>query len=225
MREGLLDAGREAALELEQWETALAFNYKCVEYMKQRGADEVLIARTRFNEYGALLRLLRYREARDLLDYCRAIFEGANALDEQSAVYGALADLEYMEGRPASAVRFVQTALRYSYQLRRPVNCAISHHNLAIYTEHSGGAADAVLAHRLAASLIYFQISSGTLPPTIRSLALSPLPSKPPSFADVCTIVDQVSSVRFQQLFAQLPKRARDGDATIQMVWAMVQDE
>src|SRR5207237_8018040 len=49
VREGLLDIGRSAALGLNRWETALALNAEIVEYRQQRGADDIEIARTRFN--------------------------------------------------------------------------------------------------------------------------------------------------------------------------------
>jgi|GEM_PF-462083 len=226
VRESMLDTGRSAALGLEQWETALGLNAEQVEYKHKRGANELEIARSRFNDYGPLLRLRRYREVRALLEYCRTVFDRVNAVYQLSVVYGALASLEDDENHPASAARFGQTALRYSYQAGRPDHCAIGHNNLANYIERAeGGAPDAVLAHRLAAGAISLQTSSGFLSTTIHNLARSPLPPVPLSFAQVCAIVEQIEGVRFQQLFAQLPKRAPDGDAAIQAVWQMAKDE
>jgi PAS domain-containing protein len=226
VREGLLDTGHTAAVGLKQWETALALNAERVKYQRQRGANEFELARSRFNDYGPLLRLGRDKDARDLLEYCRAVFERESALYELSAVYGALADLEYEEGHPVSAARFEQTALRYKYQMGGPEDCAISHNNLANYIERAeGGEPDAVLAHRLAAGVIYLQISSGILRTTIHNLAGSPLPPAPPSFEQVCAVVEQVEGVRFREMFARLPKRAPDGDAAIQAVWEMAKAE
>jgi PAS domain-containing protein len=226
VREGLLSVGHTAAVGLMQWETALALNAELVKYQRQRGADEFELAGSRFNDYSPLLRLGRDKDARDLLEYCRAVFERESALYELSAVYSALADLEDEEGHPASAARFEQAALRYTYQTGGPEDCAVSHNNLANYIERAeGGEPDAVLAHRLAAGVIRVQISSGTLRTTIRNLALSSLPPAPPSFEWVCATVEQVEGVRFRELFARLPKRAPDGDAAIQAVWEMAKAE
>ncbi|HKP85164.1 MAG TPA: hypothetical protein VJZ26_03650 [Blastocatellia bacterium] len=226
VREMLLDSGGFAAMNLGRWETALALNADIVEHTRKRGANEVKIAQTRFNDYGPLLRLRRYSEARALLEYCRGVFERENSVYQLSAVYTALADLEDKEGRPASAVRFERTALRYKYQVGHPESCAISHNNLAQSIMHAeGGVPDAALAHMLADAVICFQIGSGGFATSIRSLARSILPPAPPSFAEVCAIVEQVEGVRFQALFAQLPKRAPDGDTAIQIVWQMAEDE
>ncbi len=160
-----------------------------------------------------------------LLEACRAAFERAGEIANVGKVYSALADLEDEEGHPASAARFEQTALRYRYQAGQPEDCAISHHNLANYIERSGGAPEAALAHRLAAGVIRLQISSGQLSTAIRNLALSPLPPAPPSFAQVCALVEQMEGVRFRALFAQLPQGAPDGEAAIQMVWEMALEQ
>ncbi len=226
VREVLLGTGYSAAVELKQWETALALNAEIAESKRKRGTGEVGIARTRFNDYGPLLRLRRYPRARVLLEDCRAVFERANAVYELGILYGALADLEDKEGHTAFAMRFEQTALRYKYQVGQPEYCAISHNNLANYIQRAEGKMpESAMAHRLAAGIIYFQISSGTLSSTIRNLALSSLPHEPPSFAQVCAIVERIEGVRFQELFAQLPKREPDGDAAIQAVWKMAIDE
>lgn len=226
VREILLEIGGSAALGLKQWETVLTLNAERVKYKHQRGADELEIARARFNSYSPLLRLRRYRDARALLEYCRAVFERESAVYELSAVYGALADLEDNEDHPASAARFEQAALRYTYQAGSPEDCAISHHNLANYINRAeGGAPDAALAHRLADAIICFQIGSGGFATSLRNLALTPLPPMSPSFEQVCAIVEQIEGVRFRELFAQLPKRVPDGDAAIQAVWGMAKAE
>lgn len=223
VRETLLGIGSKAAMRSEQWEEVLELNAEIVEYKRLRGADEVEIASVRFNNNFSLLRLQRYREVRALLEYCRAVFEQEGNVVKLGKVYTALADLEDEEGRPASAARFQQTSLRYSYLTGQPEDCAISHHNLANYIKQAegDGAQDAVLAHRLAASVIRVQISSGMLSGTIRSLAQSSLPPAPPSFAEVCAIVEQIEGVRVQELFARLPKMVPDADAAIRMVWEM----
>ncbi len=221
VREALLDTGRQAAQRLKQWETALTLNAEILDYRRQRGADEAELARTAFNDYGPLLRLKRYPEARALLEGCRAVYERAGYLAGLGRVYSALADLEDDEGNRPAAVRFEQLALRYAYQAGQPQDCAISHNNLAGYLKRSAAAPESVLAHRLAASVIFAQIGSGNLGQVIPNLARSPLPPTPPPFEQVCAIVEQVVGVRFRELFARLPQRAPSGEAAIAAVWEM----
>jgi tetratricopeptide (TPR) repeat protein len=225
VREGLLDTGCSAAMRLEQWEIALALNAEILDYTRQRGADEVELARTAFNDYGPLLRLKRYRNARALLEGCRAVDERVGDIVDLGRDYTALADLEDKEGNRPAAVRFEQLALRYSYQAGQPEDCAISHHNLANYLERSNAALETVLAHRLAAGAIRAQIGSGMLPTIIRNIAISPMPPAPPPFEQVCAVVEQVVGVRFRELFTRLPQRAPSGDAAIAAVWEMALKE
>jgi tetratricopeptide (TPR) repeat protein len=226
VREVLLEIGCLAAARLERWEAALEFNTQVLESKRERGADGVEIARTRFNDYAPLLRLRRYGEARARLEECRAAFEGEGMVHMLGRVYTALADLEGTEGRPTSAADFQRTALRYSYQAGRPEDCAINHHNLESYLKRAGGGAqEAALAHLLAGGVIYWQIGSGILSESIDRLARSPLPPAPPSFEQVCEVVERVEGVRFREMFERLPKRAPDGDAAVLAVWEAAKAE
>ena len=190
-----------------------------------RGADALEVARTRFNDYGPLLRLRRYDDARALLLSCRAVFEAERDIEMLGKVYGALADLEDETGGRAAAVRFEEVGLGYTYQAGEPEDCAISHHNLANYLERQDDDPATVLAHRLAAAAIRLQTQSGLLSTTVRNLANSDLPPAPPAFADVAQRVEAIEGVRFQALFERLPRTAPDGDAAIAAVWQMVADE
>lgn len=225
VREGLLDAGREAALQSGRWTQALALNAEILRYEEERGAGPLERARARFNDYGPLLALGRYEEARRLLRECRAVFEAEGAVPELGAVYGALADLEDETGDRDAAVRFQRIALGYSYRAGLPEDCAIGHHNLANYLERQGADPALVLAHRLAAAVIRLQTQSGLLPTTIRNLALSALPPAPPSFAEVAARVEEIEGVRFRALFERLPRRYPDGDAAIAEVWKLAAEE
>ena len=225
VREILLDTGRNAAARTERWETALALNAEVVKVELTRDADELEVARTRFNDYFPLLRLRRYEDGRKLLLSCRAVFEVERDIEMLGKVYGALADLEDDTGGRAAAVRFSEVALGYDYQTGEPENCASSHHNLANYLERHGADPATVLAHRLAAAAIYLQMQSGHLLTTLRNLARSELPPAPPAFAEVAQCVESIEGVRFRALFEQLPRTAPDGDAAIATVWQMVADE
>jgi hypothetical protein len=59
----------------------------------------------------------------------------------------------------------------------------------------------------------------------IHNLARFLLPPGVPYFAEVCAIVEQIEGVRFQELFAKLPKKAPDGDAAIEIVWEMAKNQ
>lgn len=223
--EVLLNTGFSAAQELKEWETALAYNARYIEYASQRGASKIEIATAHLNNYGPLTSLNRNAEARTLLEDCRDAFEEERAINELGRVYGSLAHLENTEGRPEVAARFQQTSLRYSYQSGQPKDCVIGHNNLANYLERAAGRSITALAHWLAAGVISIQTGSGQLLGAIVNLTRSTLPPAPPSFAQLCAVVEQIEGVRFRELFARLPKRFADGDAAIQAVWKIVQDE
>ncbi len=223
VREVLLDTGRSAAMRTEEWKMALSLNAEIVQFTKERGADEVEIACRLFNDYGPLLSLRRYDEARTLLETCREIFERARGFVMLGQVFNALAHLEDKQDRYVAAVQFAKSALRYSYQAGQPENCAISHNNLSNCLRRSGAEPETVLAHQLAAAVICFQTSLGWLPATINNLANFLLSSTPPRFAEVAAQVEQIEGVRFAELFAQLPANAPDGDAAIAAVWELVQ--
>jgi hypothetical protein len=220
-----LDTGRKAARDTKQWETALSLNAEIVKVTLARGADELEVARTRFNDYFPLLRLRRYDEARDLLLSCRAVFEAERHIESLGKVYSALADLEDMTGGRAAAVRFEEVALAYKYQAAEPESCAGSHHNLADYLERQGGDPTVVLAHGLAAATIWLQMQSGQLQLMVNNLAISDLPPALPAFAEVAQRVEAIEGVRFRALFERLPRTAPDGDAAIATVWRLAADE
>ncbi|MDL1895111.1 CHAT domain-containing protein [Anaerolineae bacterium CFX7] len=218
VREALLDTGRFAARNLEQWQTALELNAAIVKYASARGADAADIARTRFNDYFPLLRLRRFQDARALLEYCRAVQEQAHNIVSLGKVLSALADLEDKEGNRAAAVRYEKLALRYSYQAAQPQDIAISHNNLSIYLESAGAPQDEWLAHRLAATTIDLQTQSGLMSEHLPNLANSDLSPAPPAFDAVVEIVERLEGVRFREMFA---RRGWNGDEAIRVVWEM----
>jgi len=227
VREGILGAGREAALRLQRWEEALALNAEDVASKQARGAPPLELARTRANDYGPLLSLQHNVQARELLDGCRAVFEAAGAVRDLGKVFGALAGLEDKLGPCKRAVDFEQTALRYTYLAGDPEDCAISHSNLSNYLERAGRQRKQALAHRLAAGVVFLQTSSGKLATLVRNLVIDLAefaPQRPPfpaSFDELCAIVEQVEGVRLRELFARLPHKAADGDAAMRVVIEM----
>ncbi len=198
--------------------------------MKGRGAPPLEIARSKFNDYGPLIRLKRVPEAHRLLGQCRAAFETAGAIPQIGMAFTALADLEDELGNTQQSVHHERTALRYSYIAGEPGDCAISHFNLANYLMRTSAQSETALAHRLAAILIFLRTSDGRLPNTIAALArdlaeLAPAPPLPRDFNHLCELVDQIEGVHFRDLFDRLPKEhAATGDEALQKVLAMAKD-
>jgi len=227
VREVILDAGCRAALGLQRWEEMLALNAESVASKQARGAPPLELARRRFNDYGPLLGLRRYAEARDLLEGCQRVLEREQAIPELGRLYSALADLEDELGHREPAVAFEETALRYKYLAGDPEDCAISHHNLSNHLKRAGRERKLYLAHRLAAGVMWLQISSGNLATVVRNLAIdlaefAPQPPPfPATFEELCGIVEQVQGVRLRELFARLPHKAADGDAAMRVVIEM----
>jgi hypothetical protein len=225
VREAILEIGSLTARELGRWDEALRLNEAVLRSRIGRGAGELELARTRFNDYGPLLRLRSFAEVRKLLEACRRTFERERDWPNLGKTFGALADLENEEAHPAEAARFEGVALRYSYQAGEPAACSVSHNNLANCLKKAGAEAALVLAHRLADALICFQSRSGTLSTTMRNLARSALPPTPPPFDEVASRVEAWEGVRFRELYARLPQRAPDGDAALAEIWRLVEAE
>jgi hypothetical protein len=225
VRETLLNTGLQAALYTEQWGTALSLNGEIAKATLARGADKLEVAGTRFNDYGPLLGLRRYDEARALLLSCRAVFEAERHIEFLGKVYCALAALEDKTGGRAAAVRFEQVALGYKYHAGQPEACAVSHHNLANYLDRQGADPATILAHRLAAATILLQMQSGQLQLAVYNLANADLPPAPPAFAEVIQRVEAIEGVGFRSLFERLPRTAPDGDTAIAAVWQEVTEE
>ena len=230
VREGILDTARFAAIALERWDEAISLNAEQVASLQARGATEFEVASIRFNECGPLLSLKRYADAYALLIACRDAFERAGATGRLGDVFGTLAHLEDLLGHSARAIDFAQAGLRYSYLARAVDACAVEHFNLANYIWRAAGSPDAAVAHRLAAVLIAFQTASGRCQSWIEALSIhlasfgNTAPPVPPSFADLCAIVERVEGVRFAELFARFPTtRAGTGDEALHQTLALAQ--
>jgi len=231
VRESILGTGRDAAILLKRWDTALTLNAETVASLEARGAPALEVARHRFNEYFPLLRLGRYKEARALLRACRAVYQQEGYIAGLGHVFCALADLETELSHRGQAIAFEETALRYRYLVSNPEDCATSHDNLAIYLMQARSVPETALAHRLAAGAIRFQTGSGRLATTLRNLAIDFaqfIPDPPPlpeSFDELCRMVEAVEGVRFRELFERLPRRAATGDEALREVLRLALDQ
>jgi hypothetical protein len=232
VREVILHTGYTSALGPERWEDALDLSREVEEVTKARGATDLEVARTRFNDCGPLLRLGRYLEASQLLLECRQRFEEASYTRGLGAVLSALADLEDKLGHRAESVRHEQASLRFKYHVGEPRHCAISHFNLANYLMDGGGDPQEAFGHRLAAAAIRFQTGDGHLATTLQALSqdlesFSPGPPPlPANFDELCEIVERVEGVRFRDLFSRLPtENSSTGDEAFRKVLELARSE
>src|SRR5271166_5535941 len=89
LREAMLGTGREAALNLGEWQRALDLNAESLQSKIDRGAGGLEQARFRANDFGPLLELNRHDKASKLLQDCQKVFEQSNALAELGRVFSA----------------------------------------------------------------------------------------------------------------------------------------
>lgn len=202
VRESILGAGREAARDLGRSQDALDLNAEVLESKRQRGASPYQLARTRFNDYGPLLRLDRLSEADQLLRSCQEEFENARDLSSLGGVLSARADLADKQGYRPAAVRLEQIALRYRYAAGEPGGVSISHFNLASYQRRAEQPPGEWLPHRLAATLLSRLIGDKRLDHRLLALARelanpAAAAALPATLAEVVTVVEQVDGVSF----------------------------
>jgi hypothetical protein len=212
VRETLLEIGMFAARDLQDWQQALDLNAAIQASERARGASAHEQARTRFNDYGPLMRTGQFTQARDLLIGCRAVFEDINNIGMLGRTLGALADVESNLDHMSRAMELETDALRYMYLTGDPEDIATGHNNLAEYLRGDHDPRQ-VWAHLLAAAIIFYHTSSGTFSISLRNLArrlATSSDTQPTTVADVCGLVERIDGVHFAELVAQLPQRAPD---------------
>lgn len=227
----VLDTGRTAAQQLDEWQKALDFNQLILGSQIKRAAAALEIARTRFNDYGPLLLMDRITEASDVLSFCLEIFEEAGDLVALGRIYSAYSHLASSQGYAERAVEYEITALRYSYSAAVPEDCATSHFNLASFLEQREGPSAASVAHRLASVILFLIIGSGQVDNSIAvcradygaSDAEWPMPK---DFQSCCAIVEKLPGVQFQRQFQDLAtKHGLTGDQVLNHVISFVTSE
>ena len=224
--EAILDTGCEAAMRLDKNEKALELNAERIEAKKSRGATELELARTRFNDNGPLLNLKRYDQDFELLLECKEIFEREKDIPALAQVFTALADLEDEMSNLDQAMRFSEASLRYNYLTGDAESISISHNNQAVYLSKAGS--NKTLVHDMASGIIRSLIHSGLLGTTLRnfSLHLTQFGSQslPSSFDEVCRTVEEVDGVRFRELFRRLAGADANGDQVMSAVIDLSQE-
>jgi hypothetical protein len=191
-----------------------------------RDAPALEQARYRFNDYVPLLKLGRLEDARALLQGCRDVFQAEGALPQLGRVFGALASLEDRLGHQQDAIAMTKAALRYGYAAGDPADVATGHFNLAIALQQGGGDPELVVAHRLAAALLFYQIGDGRLTDTLGKLTVELAgfgeQAVPGSFAALCARVGQVEGVRLAELLAG---PAADAEAALAAVLRLAREQ
>jgi tetratricopeptide (TPR) repeat protein len=223
VRELILDTGHSAAMRSDRYELALDLNKERLDSKRERRASDLEIAWTIYNDYGPLLRLERYDEARELLVNCREVFQREKDIEMLGKVFSALADLEYMLGHNDQAVKFEKDALFYKYQRGDIDGISISHNNISLYLKKAGS--ENAVAHRLAAVIVNMLSGSGLLsrrlPNLSGDIAQLGVQALPASFDQLCSIVEEVDGVRFRELFVSLAGPEADGNQVMQKVIEM----
>jgi tetratricopeptide (TPR) repeat protein len=214
VRESTLDTGRWAAVRSKQYDLALDLNAERIDIKKSRGATDLDLAMSQFNDYYPLLNLERYEDAAKLLWDCKETVESERSIEGLGIVFSALADLMDRAGQIEQAISFEEMALRYKYLFGDPESISISHNNLSIYLGKTGSAS--APDHKLAAAIIFCQTGSGMFDSSLNGLTYDlnkfGAEALPSSFDMLCGRVERVEGVRFRELWERLPKRSIDGD-------------
>jgi hypothetical protein len=223
IKEALLNAGFYAAIRSKNYQMASELNAASFKFKKDRGANQLTLARVQFNNYGPLLELGQYDEAEALLLNCKAIFEEEKDIGSLGPVFTALAELKHRLCRNDQSIRFIKIGLRYQYLVGNTENISLCHSSLADYLGEDD--LDDALAHHLAAGIIRYWTNSGLLPLTLQKLSfdLAQFAPKtlPNDFDQLCIIVEKVEGVRFRELFHRLVGPKTDGDHVMGIVIKM----
>jgi tetratricopeptide (TPR) repeat protein len=150
---GGLDIARQANQRLERWDACLALLTEIEQTERDAGASRHEQYRTRFNQYGPLMKLGRLTDAQRVVEECLAVYREANDLTLQARALSALANIWKERGDLEQAIALARQALSIRNRLPDPSDRAISHGNLANYLEKAGKLEDE--ARHLLASIIY----------------------------------------------------------------------
>ena len=153
-----LDIAHRANHTLERWDACLTLLTEIEQTEREMGANRQEQARTRFNQYGPLMKLGRLAEAQRVVEACLAVEREAGDLYGQSNALSALANIWKERGDLAQAIALERQALSICNRLPDPSDRAVSHCNLSNYFDKMGKAED-MSRHSLAAG-VYFLITT-----------------------------------------------------------------
>jgi hypothetical protein len=164
------------------------------------------------------------------------VFQAHHDIPSLGSTISALADIEDELGHGQAAIALGHDALRLKYAAGDVNGIGVSHHNLAGYLDRhtpqqdldAGGVVEQVCAHRIAATVIAYQTTSGTLGQMIRALARllarADAPAPPAAFEQVYVLVGRAEGVDLALLVDRLPHQAPDGQTAMDTVLAGLED-
>ncbi|MDM8536119.1 CHAT domain-containing protein [Desulfobacterales bacterium HSG17] len=167
-----LDIASAAHQSLKNWQNCLDLDKETEETKQVLGESEHELARTKYNQYGALIRLGKLSEAQQVLEGCLQVFKKADDLTMQSKTLSGLANIWKERGDLPRAIELEQQALAVKERLDDPGTLAVSHGNLSNYLYASGKMEDSAF-HRLA-QMVYRIITNNKqgLTHCLRNLAI-----------------------------------------------------
>jgi hypothetical protein len=209
VREMLMYVGREAAHHLEHWDDVLAFGSFLADHLTGRGSSAAEIARVRFTDYTALLRLGRTGEALDLLLSCREAFQDARDIEMLGSTLGALAQVEDERGHGDAAVQLARDALRYEYVGGNVRDIATTYDTLGTYLHLHARQTAAGLACHLIAALLHVRAGVDRAGVTATNAAidlraLGPDAVLPATIPDLCRRLGDIPGTDPAGLLARL---------------------
>ena len=148
-----LDIAEDANRQLERWDACLTLLNEIEQTKREMGASKQEQARTRYNQYGPLMKLGRLTEAQRVVEACLDVEREAGDLYGQSKALSALADIWKERGDLTQAIALERQSLSICNRLPDPSDRAISHGNLSSYLDDSGKLEEG--ARHLLASIIY----------------------------------------------------------------------
>ncbi|MBO0805289.1 MAG: CHAT domain-containing protein [Nocardiopsaceae bacterium] len=227
-RETLLNIGSHAAIQLGRWQDALDLNAEITASQHARHAPAREMARTRFGDYGPLLRLGRTDEALDLLLECRQVFHDTGDIEALGATLSALANTEDKRGHDDAALRLERDALRYAYLNAKVTGIATSYHNLGNFLHRHARQPAAALSAHLTAALIFALTcsggtgggSGGTAAGSVRAAAadlreFGAAAEPPADIADLCDRLADIEGTDLPALIEQLSPDPETAEQTL----------
>jgi tetratricopeptide (TPR) repeat protein len=209
MREALLKAAREAAVQLGQWDDALDLNAEVIASLRDRRAPAIDTAGARYNDYYPLLCLGRTEEALDLLLECRQVFQDTPDTGALGQILTALAHTEHARGHGEAAIGLQRDALRYSYLIGDVTGITAGYRNLGSYLHLYARQPAPAFAYHLAAALIRALASAAGTDESIRDATadlreFGAATTPPPDLADLCRRIGDIPGTEPARLIAQL---------------------